>query len=67
MVVHLLTSCLEGRLYLSRSGIDTFDILCRVSFLELSKCGLNSGLLIGGELVAEFLQLLSVWKMRLSA
>ena len=29
-----------------------------MSFLELSKCGLDSGLLVGGELVAEFLQLL---------
>ena len=58
MVVHLFTCCLEGRLHLSSSCIDTLDILCGVSFLELSESTLDSCLLIGRELIAEFLQLL---------
>ena len=58
VAVHLFAGSLEGSLYFGRSCIDTFDILCRVCFLELRQSSFDSSLLVSGELVTEFLQLL---------
>ena len=43
----------EGCLAFLDGGIDSFDILSFVCFLELGYCGLNGALLVGGDLVSE--------------
>ena len=57
LCIHLGAGCLEGGVELVHGSVATCEVLCLVGILELLQSSLDGCLLVGGELVAQVLEL----------